>query len=583
LAPLASTAPATISATWPYTLSGSAGNARGVARVEVELNGGAPVNATLGTASSSGSVSYSLPMNPSPGANTAIITVVDLRGNETSLTVTFTFARRHALAILRTAPSGIALDDAGTVTFAASPSSQASTLTPTTPNASPRTSNVQEGTSVTLTATPRSNYAFVSWSGLPTGATVTGNVASFNMPTNPLNVTANFATSASVFAGASGSGNTFSGLIRPQTGTATSNATAGFLTGTLTASNGVFSGRILVDGVNQAFSATFYGNGSSVFNTVPRSNTLSFSGRTLSLSLNTTGDRDEITATLVTSAGSSSGVAKRAIYSSTNTFANAGTYTVVLPSKTQSPAKTLSTYPQGDGFTTLTITNTGTVTLIGTLADDTAVTATSHLVEGDEIPFLVQMFTPGSTTVRGGSFSGNLEIDTTQADSDLSGVNLLWIRPSVTEGSTVATRLYTNGWPSGITLDAVGALYDKTVSLQTSLGLSTPNTTLGNGNLTFTDGKLASAITITNFNISGNTITRIPSTTKTFSLSASASNGQFSGTFTPNWTNKATALPTFKGIILQKGANKAGYGFFLSNRASDNDPESGGVTLSKRP
>jgi hypothetical protein len=79
------------------------------------------------------------------------------------------------------------------------------------------------------------------------------------------------------------------------------------------------------------------------------------------------------------------------------------------------------------------------------------------------------------------------------------------------------------------------------------------------------------------------TVAKIPTTDKTFTLTATASTGAFSGTILPNWTPTAAALPTFKGIILQKGANRAGFGFFLSNIPNDTDPESGGVSLSKQP
>ena len=51
------------------------------------------------------------------------------------------------------------------------------------------------------------------------------------------------------------------------------------------------------------------------------------------------------------------------------------------------------------------------------------------------------------------------------------------------------------------------------------------------------------------------------------------------GTFTPNWPNQSTAKPGFKGIMIQKGASKGGYGFFISNAKDDGAPESGGVIL----
>jgi hypothetical protein len=37
--------------------------------------------------------------------------------------------------------------------------------------------------------------------------------------------------------------------------------------------------------------------------------------------------------------------------------------------------------------------------------------------------------------------------------------------------------------------------------------------------------------------------------------------------------------PAFKGILLQKGDGRGGYGWFISNRSADLDPESGEATL----
>jgi phosphodiesterase/alkaline phosphatase D-like protein/uncharacterized protein YjiK/2',3'-cyclic-nucleotide 2'-phosphodiesterase (5'-nucleotidase family) len=593
--PVVSTTPSIVSAA-SYTLNGTAGNARGVDRVEVFLNGSTtPLIATLGTPSATRSVTYSVALGDAVlGSNTAVITVVDLRGNRTSTTFNFTFNQRFPLVISRTVPSGISVDTAGTIAMTAVPATKATSLLPTTANANPRSSTVEYGTAVTVTATPKTGYAFVRWTGLPTGSTVTGNIVSFPMPTAAVNLTAEFATASSLFAGATGTGTGFYGLIRPESGTATSNATVGFLSGTLSSSTGVFTGTILVDGVSQAVNATFYGNGTSTFPAgTAKQNSLTFGGRTLSLSLNTDEDKDEISVTLTSAGNTSSGVTKRAIFSATNTAPAAllnattsGFATLVFPSTTQSSGISTSAYPQGDGFGQIALTSAGLLTIVGTLADNTSFTASTALVEGGEAPFMAQILTPGSTTARGGSFGGTLKFDTTLADSDVTGLNMLWIRPSVTEvsGTTaaaLATQLYTAGWPSGIQVDALGALYNKALTVQVGLGLGVTNPTAGNAKLTFSDGKLTSGIVKTNFNVNGSVVAKIPTTDTSFTLTTTASTGSFTGSIAPNWTPTATALPTFKGIILQKGANQGGFGFFLSNQPSDTDPESGGVSLTK--
>lgn len=141
-------------------------------------------------------------------------------------------------------------------------------------------------------------------------------------------------------------------------------------------------------------------------------------------------------------------------------------------------------------------------------------------------------------------------------------------------------KLYTAGWPTGIRLDAVGTFYDKSQTLQSTLDLAGTSPSSNNSQLQLTSPELVSAITVKNFAIIGNTVTKIGKTDKLGTLRATAATGFFSGTFTPSWTNFAKA-PAFKGILLQKGDDPRGYGYFISNAKDDLDPESGKVTLGK--
>jgi hypothetical protein len=102
-----------------------------------------------------------------------------------------------------------------------------------------------------------------------------------------------------------------------------------------------------------------------------------------------------------------------------------------------------------------------------------------------------------------------------------------------------------------------------------------------NAVLDFTQGKLSAPISQDGILILGNVITKVPLTNPAFTLGVVMTNGIFRGIFAPNWTSASTLRPTFRGIILQKGASKGGYGFFISNRTSDSDPESGRATLGK--
>jgi hypothetical protein len=151
---------------------------------------------------------------------------------------------------------------------------------------------------------------------------------------------------------------------------------------------------------------------------------------------------------------------------------------------------------------------------------------------------------------------------------------------SGTTATAKATQLYTAGWPAGIQVGFSGALFDDSLDAATLLGLPAANATTGNAELLFHDGKLTSDIRVSSFNIIGSAVTKIPATDSSYTLSLTPARGSFSGSFTPNWDQKSTKKPVFKGILVQKGfSGPAGYGFFHSNRTSDLDPESGEVTL----
>lgn len=578
----------TLSAASPYTVTGVAGDAHGIAKVEMVLNNGPVLTATLGHATVPTAVPFTCDIAPVVGSNTLVVTAYDLKGNSTSVTRNFTFTLRYHMTLQRSVPSSFTAlpDNAGTVSLIATPATNA-TAFPVTANLNPKVSEALPGTVMKLTAAAKTACAFSGWSGLPQGAVTLGNVATFTMPASPVTVTATFV--ANPFGGAAGTGNVFQGLLHPAGGTASSNATEGFFTGALTASNGAFTGKILIDGVSQAVTATFYGDGSCLFTVgTTRAPTLTFGGRSLTLSYNAQDTRDQISVALTKDAAISSGAASRAMYSATSklaassnllTTATSGYFTVALPSKMQESGIDASLYPQGSSYGTITLTSTGAVTFAGTLADGTAVTAASNLIARNACPVFAQQLTPGSATIKGGSFGGVFSF-LSQADSDVTGTDLLWFRaPAIALAKpTAATNLYTNGWPAGIKSDAFGARYYSLVTAQTALNLGSASSS-GNARLTFSHGKLAGDIVKTTFNIVKNAVTKIPVTDPAYSLLITPATGVFSGSFKPNWDSASKTNPPYKGIIIQKGVNRGGYGWFISNAVNDTDPESGKVRL----
>lgn len=594
-----------LSAVSPFQVKGTAGDARGIDRVELVLNGGPAVNAVLGSATAPASVPWSLDIEPLAGANTLAVTAYDLRGNASAtVTRSFTFSRRYVLSVTGGAPSALAL--AGGVTLAATPSTAVSALTPSTAGASPRTSSILPGTAVKLTATAKTGYWFSHWARQPAGAVALGGVLTFTMPAEDVAAEAVFV--ANPLLDGSGRGNGYYGLLNPFEGVATGNGSVGFLTGTVTPTTGGFTGKVMIGGTTTPVAGAFQGDGRFLYTL---GSTKSWQGplvdgRRLELVLEVSDIRVNLR-NAGDNAKEVTGLAQRAFYGvgrklpgemlnrkvpATAAAANQGFLTVALPAKAQVPAKDPASYPQGTGFGTVSWTNVGGVTFAGTLADGSTFTGSSGFVTSVQWPYFAMLETPGAaaSAAKGGSFSGVLETDAAQAGSDVTGSGLLWIRPSVVQqmGTTAAakeTQLYTAGWPEGVRVDAVGAFYDEALDVPSTLGLGPVNAATGNGEMMFNGGKLVNAVLVRAFNVvAGATtgtsvVTKIPTSNSSFTLLVNQKLGTWSGTFTPDWTEPAAVKPAFKGVLLQKGAGRGGYGWFISNRSADLDPESGEATL----
>lgn len=579
----------TITGLPPYTVNGTVRDYEGVGIAHIQVvHNGTVLQTTAGTPNASGISPWSLSITPESGTNTLEITALDNDGIRSHVTTrSFTYIRHYALPV--TADTAL-----GTVTVKGTP---VRSLSVASTSGATKTYAVLPATNVTIAAKAKTGCAFSHWSGLPVGAACTGANVTLAMPEEDLSgLVAHFITNP--FLPPTGAGNNFLGLLRPGESENVSNSSVAMITGTLTATTGSFSGKIFLDGISQNFVAIFSGDGSCWFtiSTTTKSQTLPLSGgHTLTLVFDIV--KGQMNASLTRAGITSHGIVERSSYSTslaapsellgaksaTGALLNQGFYTAAMPAIEQTPSRPRHTYPQGDGYTTLTLTANGVLRLSGVLADGTTLTASTNLVGGTRAPVFVQLPTPGAAT-KGGSFGGTVHFDLGE-ECDVISTDLFWIRPAVTQktGTTAAakaTQIYTAGWPQGISLNLIGSKYDASQNVQTSLAIGLPDSGNGNGELHFSDGKLASDIVVSAFNINANSVVKIPSTNKTFTLVVSASKATFNGTFTPNWTSAVSTKPAFKGILIQKGADgPAGYGFFLSNRASDLDPESGRATL----
>ena len=210
-------------------------------------------------------------------------------------------------------------------------------------------------------------------------------------------------------------------------------------------------------------------------------------------------------------------------------------------------------FPQGDGIGFLTISKNGDVKMKGKLADGTSFSMASSLLVGDTIPLYVPLY--GGK----GSLSG-VATARSQSTSDIDGSGFFWSRPSI------AKPLH-DGWPAGIAVDILGAkLLPKATPLFPAL---TAGDADGNAAVDLSDATLG----IKAVNVDAkNKVTVITPATDKLKVSASASSGKWSGSFTSPTTTKTVK---FSGVILRKAGFATGY--YL-----DGIP-GGGVRLSPAP
>ena len=250
-------------------------------------------------------------------------------------------------------------------------------------------------------------------------------------------------------------------------------------------------------------------------------------------------------------------------------LANNGYYTAVLPSKAQA-VLVAGAFPQGDGIGFAVVKQNGSVRFTGTLADGTPFAASSSLTKDYSCPIFADLYNGD------GSLSGNL-VFKIQADSDLTGTDLLWLRPKKTRATS-----YSTGWPSGVKLDVVGAGYaiPPTRPAESVFpGLAAVDRVNGNAKIEFSDGKLSALLT-KRVNISPtNIVSAVPATDRGIAAAINRARGTLSGSF----RHSDGTRPAFGAVILQKGANRGAFGYFLSTvPRGTNGGESGGVSVTAK-
>jgi hypothetical protein len=320
-------------------------------------------------------------------------------------------------------------------------------------------------------------------------------------------------------------------------------------------STGKFSGKVLIGGATLPFAGVFNPDGTATFK-VGSSPTFALvkKGKTPvtfgNLTLLFTGDK--ILATIDNVAVAA---AQRAAFDgktnlvAPNYLLNKGKYTGILPSKGQDELGT-AVYPQGHGIGNITVTKQGKFTFKGKLADGTPLSMSGPLAADYTVPLYKALY------ANKGSIGGVVTLDdVTHADSDLLGIEFLWLRPAQTKAP-----VYLAGWPGGVKIDLLGAKYatSTTASVIPNLNAEDP---AGNAMLEFAAGELTADL-IFDVNVSTkNKVTNVPPTDKTRKVTISAPTGNATGFFFHPDKAKKTA---FKGIVYQKGPDAGVFGYFLS-------------------
>ena len=300
------------------------------------------------------------------------------------------------------------------------------------------------------------------------------------------------------------------------------------------AKTGTFSAKFTLGGAAFSMKGIFDNNGDST-SVITRTGTSSL---TVTLHIDLMNGSDQITGTISDGTTTSAVIANLSPFNSKTDPATQyqGSYTVVLP---PNPSDTGPSFPQGNGFGTLTVDAGGKIRLSATLGDGTRITQTAAVSENGMWPVYIPLY------AKQGSLEGLVTFTNIVGISDLGGT-LTWFKPAVP-----TAKLYPTGFTTRITL--IGSAY-------TAPPVGTPALTVSNTtcNLLVTAGAgdLASFVSNTVTLNTNNKVTLC--VTNGFKLTVTPKTGLFSGSF----VNPATSKPmTFKGALFQK--QNDGAGFFL--------------------
>ncbi len=387
---------------------------------------------------------------------------------------------------------------------------------------------LEVGRGYTFKAVPAPGYVFKNWSGDVSGTTP---IFNFVMRSNMV-LQANFITNQCIPAAG-----VYNGLFYETNGVAPDRA--GFANLTLK-TNGIYSGRITIDGDTFGLAGAFNPVGASRV-TILRSRQGKAS-LTVNLNLNYEGNPDQISGTVSDGLWTADLLMDRNVYSTNRLATNyAGSYTMLIPNNDNADA------PPGYGYGIIKVATNGLVTYSGSMADNIRPTQGVPLSKTGQWPLFATLYpyryaatnaTNSSILYTNAGFKGLVLGWMNITNEGIAG-DLNWIKAS-----------WTNIYPNGFTNDTavLGSRYVAPALRAAVLSITNGTITASGGDLTADLVKTAVLLTNNNFSIS------LPNTNKLRAL-VTASSGLWQGSFLTA-TNKTA---TFTGVVLQQQGFAGGF------------------------
>lgn len=366
----------------------------------------------------------------------------------------------------------------------------------------------------------------------------------------------------------------FSGAIDPST--LTGGGLGGWLTVT-TSSNGSFTGTLQLGALKYAIKGAFNSQtgvapGILIVRKAPLPNLM------LTLAMATSGgSRGQVTGTLVEGVMPPLAVEiNREVWNATNLatlFGGTVSARYNLSTDVEAAHQGSSTYPQGFGYASLTITKSGVATLAGVMQDGAAFTLSKVLWPDGTLPVFIPLY--ASLGVLDGSLQVSVGADFATADNALTG-SLFWKKPPSTKAGD---KLYAAGFETLV--DVIGAAYTAPAAGYRVLALGNAATHVSVA-LDLKDGGLGAGFrTYLTLSTANKVVTFAPND-HTYSLTFTPATGAFTGKFS---VTAPARIATFNGLILQDASTglASGYGYFLLPGVLAADPTLSGSAWVGRP